>query len=269
VSEDNVDVIRKAFDAFNRGDIPAVVGVLHQEVDWHNPDAPYPPPAGGGTQRGPDNVVAAIFGPVPETWDGFQAVGERFLDAGDHVVVTGRFIGRARAAAGRSTRPLPWFSRCAPARSRAWTSTRTRFSLRERWRARRLKTAAARDGAVKRHWRPSAPGCWFSAKGEVSGASIGGRIASARDESRQYDGRSDALGVRYRVEAKGAVPGGPVRSRGDQESSARRRAAAYVGGGAALPWVWSPGQGAQARRSLIRRHRRAPARRCDSAPRAH
>jgi ketosteroid isomerase-like protein len=106
VSEDNVDVIRKAFDAFNRGDIPAVVGVLHQEVDWHNPDAPYPPPAGGGTQRGPDNVVAAIFGPVPETWDGFQAVGERFLDAGDHVVVTGRFIGRARAGGGPLDAPF-------------------------------------------------------------------------------------------------------------------------------------------------------------------
>lgn len=106
MSEDNVNVVRHAFDDFNRGDIPAVVRVLDQDVDWHNPDAPYPPPAGGGRQRGPDNVVAAIFGPVPETWDGFQAVGERFLDADDHVVVTGRFTGRARATGGQLDAPF-------------------------------------------------------------------------------------------------------------------------------------------------------------------
>jgi uncharacterized protein len=104
--EDNVTVIRGAFDAFNRGDIAQVVGVLDQDVAWHNPEAPYPPPAGGGTQLGVDNVVAAIFGPVPETWDGFQAVGERFLDAGDHVIVTGRFTGRARAGGGRLDAPF-------------------------------------------------------------------------------------------------------------------------------------------------------------------
>jgi uncharacterized protein len=104
--EDNVTVIRDAFDAFNRGDIPQVVGVLEPDVAWHNPEAPYPPPAGGGTQLGVDNVVAAIFGPVRETWDEFQAVGERFLAAGDHVIATGRFSGRARAGGGQLDAPF-------------------------------------------------------------------------------------------------------------------------------------------------------------------
>lgn len=104
--EDNVTVIRGAFDAFNRGEIPQVVGVLEPDVAWHNPEAPYPPPAGGGTQHGVDQVLAAIFGPVPETWDEFQAVGERFLDAGDHVIVTGRFTGRAKAGGGQLDAPF-------------------------------------------------------------------------------------------------------------------------------------------------------------------
>jgi ketosteroid isomerase-like protein len=72
MSEDNVTVIRGAFDAFNRGDIAQVVGVLDQDVTWHGPEAPYPPPAGGGTQRGVDNVLAAIFGPVPKRGMGFR-----------------------------------------------------------------------------------------------------------------------------------------------------------------------------------------------------
>jgi uncharacterized protein len=104
--EDNVTVMRGAFEAFNRGDVPQVLAILDQDVVWHNPEAPYPPPAGGGTQLGVDNVVAAIFGPVPETWDAFQAVTERFLDAGDHVVVTGRFTGRANAGGGQLDAPF-------------------------------------------------------------------------------------------------------------------------------------------------------------------
>ena len=47
-----------------------------------------------------------FFGPAPETWDGFQAVGERFLDAGDHVIVTGRFTGRAKAGGGHLDAPF-------------------------------------------------------------------------------------------------------------------------------------------------------------------
>jgi ketosteroid isomerase-like protein len=106
MSEDNVTVMRGAFEAFNRGDIPQVIGVLDPDVVWHNPEAPYPPPAGGGTRLGVDNVVGAIFGPVPETWDAFQAVAERFLDAGDHVIVTGRFTGRANAGGAQLDAPF-------------------------------------------------------------------------------------------------------------------------------------------------------------------
>jgi ketosteroid isomerase-like protein len=126
MSEDNVTVMRGAFEAFNRGDIPQVIGVLDPDVVWHNPEAPYPPPAGGGTQLGVDNVVGAIFGPVPETWDAFQAVAERFLDAGDHVIVTGRFTGRANAVARSSMRRSRWSSRWGPVASGGSTSTRTR-----------------------------------------------------------------------------------------------------------------------------------------------
>ena len=68
----NVTVIRGAFDAFNRGDIPHVVDVLDQDVAWHNPEAPYPPPAGGGTQLGVDNVVAAISARHPKRGMGFR-----------------------------------------------------------------------------------------------------------------------------------------------------------------------------------------------------
>ena len=37
MSHPNRDLIQRAYDAFNRGDIPTVLGILDKEIRWHVP----------------------------------------------------------------------------------------------------------------------------------------------------------------------------------------------------------------------------------------
>ncbi len=95
MSEENVNIMRQGYDAFNRGDIDAVMDLLDPEIEWQEPDVGISPVR--GTHHGPQAVANNVFGSVPEHWDEFQAVAEEFLDAGDRVVVLGHFRVRGKA----------------------------------------------------------------------------------------------------------------------------------------------------------------------------
>ena len=94
----NVDATRRSYEAFARGDMDGVVADMHPEIEWHQAQGlPH-----GGLYRGLDEVRRAIFDPLDEEWwDEFAADPHEFLDAGDQVVVIGRYRGRAKGT-GRS-----------------------------------------------------------------------------------------------------------------------------------------------------------------------
>ncbi len=96
MSEENVNIMRKGYDAFNRGDIDAVLGLMDPNIEWHEPEVQGLP--FGGTHRGPEAVARNVFQSAIKNWDDFQVVPETFLDADDVVVVLGRFLGRAKAS---------------------------------------------------------------------------------------------------------------------------------------------------------------------------
>ena len=53
----NREAVQAMYDAFARGDLPAVLGGLDAQVEWIEPEgAPY-----GGTFRGPDAVLQNVF----------------------------------------------------------------------------------------------------------------------------------------------------------------------------------------------------------------
>ena len=86
----NVEIVRRSYDAFARGDMDAVLGDMDQEIEWHQAQGlPH-----GGLYHGLDEVRKNIFDPLDdEWWDEFSAVPDEFLDAGDQVVVVGRYRG--------------------------------------------------------------------------------------------------------------------------------------------------------------------------------
>lgn len=89
-----VDIVRRSYDAFERGDLDAVIADLDPEIEWHQAQGlPH-----GGLYHGRDEVRRNIFEPLDaEWWSVFTATPHEFIDAGEQVVVLGRYEGEAKA----------------------------------------------------------------------------------------------------------------------------------------------------------------------------
>ena len=94
MSQQDVSTMRNAYEAFNRGDIPSVLNAFDPEIEWYEPGGGRAP---RGTYRGAQSVAQDVFSTVPENFDEFQAEQDQFIDAGDHIVVTGHFRGKAKS----------------------------------------------------------------------------------------------------------------------------------------------------------------------------
>ena len=95
----NLDSVRGAYDAFAKGDIPAVLGFLNPDVEWTEAEGfPY-----GGTYVGPEAVLEGVFMRLGTEWEGFAAVPDEFIDGGDVVVALGEYSWSYKAT-GKSFR---------------------------------------------------------------------------------------------------------------------------------------------------------------------
>jgi ketosteroid isomerase-like protein len=102
MSAENVSLIKGIYRAFATGDVPTVVAALSPEIEWN--EAENFPYADGNPYRGPDAVLGGVFARIGSEWDGFAVEPEHFLDAGDTVIMTGRYVGTCKAT-GRSMNP--------------------------------------------------------------------------------------------------------------------------------------------------------------------
>jgi ketosteroid isomerase-like protein len=100
MADQDVDTIRGAYEAFDRGDVPAVIGILDAGVEWHEPGGGKSP---SGTFNGPGAVASEVFEPIPATFDEYSAEPNEFSHEGDRVVVRGRFKGRNKSGAELDT----------------------------------------------------------------------------------------------------------------------------------------------------------------------
>lgn len=88
----NVDVVKGVYEAFGKGDVPAVVGVMDPEIEWREAEGnPYMP--SGEPWVGPDAVLSNLFARLGTEWDSFTVHPQTFHDAGDTVVVEARYTG--------------------------------------------------------------------------------------------------------------------------------------------------------------------------------
>jgi uncharacterized protein len=90
---DNVTLVQRSYASFEDGDLDAVLADMHPDIEWHQAQGlPH-----GGFYRGVDEVRRNIFEPLDaEWWDEFTAKPDEFLDAGEQVVVLGRYRGVAK-----------------------------------------------------------------------------------------------------------------------------------------------------------------------------
>ena len=92
MAENHVNTVRNIYAAFARGGFPKAA--LDPHVEWIEPDVP--DLWFSGTHHGADAVIEEVMRPTAERFEDFRVQCDEFLDAGDRVVVTGRFLGRAR-----------------------------------------------------------------------------------------------------------------------------------------------------------------------------
>jgi ketosteroid isomerase-like protein len=91
MAQENVALIKSMYEAFGRGDIPFVLSALDPKVVWN--EAENFIYADGNPYVGPQSVLNGVFTRLGTEWRGFSATPEEFLDAGDTVVVRGRYRG--------------------------------------------------------------------------------------------------------------------------------------------------------------------------------
>lgn len=91
MSEQNVALVRGLYEAFNRGDVDAVLGAFDENIEWHEAEGmPY-----GGVYHGPQEVAENVFGPVTNDVENFAVTPEEFYADGDVVIVTSMYSGTA------------------------------------------------------------------------------------------------------------------------------------------------------------------------------
>lgn len=95
MSQENVALVQGIYNAFAAGDVPAVLGAMSPDIVWN--EAENFPLADRNPYVGPEAVLHGVFARLGSDWDGFTVVPEDYLDAGDAVVVLGRYRGTCRA----------------------------------------------------------------------------------------------------------------------------------------------------------------------------
>jgi ketosteroid isomerase-like protein len=91
MSQEKVEIIRRMYDSFEKGDVPAVLGQMDQQIEWKEADNFIY--ADGNPYVGPQAVLEGVFMRFGSEWEGFAVIPEEWLDAGNHVVVLGTYTG--------------------------------------------------------------------------------------------------------------------------------------------------------------------------------
>jgi hypothetical protein len=86
-------MIRSVYEAFGRGDVPAILGMLADDVDWYDPGPPEVTHA--GRYRGRDDV-GRFFSKVGESLDIEAFQQTEFIAKGDRVIVLGSIRAKVK-----------------------------------------------------------------------------------------------------------------------------------------------------------------------------
>jgi uncharacterized protein len=95
----NMDAVNKIYAAFAARDIPAVIELFDPSIEWVA--AENSPLADRSPYRGLKQVVEGVFTRIGLEFPGLAIQVDEFLDAGDKIVMLGRYHG-IRKATGKA-----------------------------------------------------------------------------------------------------------------------------------------------------------------------
>jgi len=95
----NIDVVNRIYTAFAAGNIPAVVELFDPAMEWIA--AENSPLADHSPYRGLNQVIEGVFTRIGLEFPGLQIQVDELLEAGDKIVMLGRYHGVRKATGKR------------------------------------------------------------------------------------------------------------------------------------------------------------------------
>jgi len=93
MSKENMEVVRRGFEAFNERDIDPLLSLSHPDCEW----MPFRAQLEGTTYRGHEGL-RRFFADVDDDWSSFRVDPLELHDRDDLVAVIGRVTGRGRGS---------------------------------------------------------------------------------------------------------------------------------------------------------------------------
>ena len=104
MSQENVEIVRRGFTAFTRGDTALFLELLDPDVVW----IPLMASLEGRVYRGVDGIRQWLEEGLLTDWESFVPYAEDFRDLGDRVLVFGHWRARGRASGVELERAGTW-----------------------------------------------------------------------------------------------------------------------------------------------------------------
>src|SRR5688500_10443918 len=93
MTDQAVSAVKAGCDALGRGDVPAVLGAMTQDIEGHEAEGlPY-----GGGYHGPPAIAENVFGPLTTDVPGFALTPEEYTASGDTAVAVVRYTGTGKS----------------------------------------------------------------------------------------------------------------------------------------------------------------------------
>lgn len=103
---DDVEILRRSFEAWNAGELDALIGMLHPDFEF----VPLRSQLDGGAYRGPQSM-RQFAADTAEEWEYLRIVSDEFREAGDAILMLGRFNARTRGSGMEIEFPCGWVAR--------------------------------------------------------------------------------------------------------------------------------------------------------------
>jgi uncharacterized protein len=92
MSEENVEIVRRSYEAYDRGGLDAIAEFWHPDINWRAAEGALDDV---GLMEGPD-ALRHYVEQWEDTFETIRAEVEELVDAGDQVVAVVRGIGRMK-----------------------------------------------------------------------------------------------------------------------------------------------------------------------------
>lgn len=94
-SSRGLDVVRRLYTAFARGDAAGALSEMHESLEWN--EAENFTYADRNPYHSPAAVAEGVFGRLVAEWDDYEATPSELLESGDTVIALGRSKGKNKS----------------------------------------------------------------------------------------------------------------------------------------------------------------------------